>query len=63
MKAKDGRIARGNLITEEVREKILNAYIELLRKRIPHPTALAVAERSFIRARLELEHTLTRSVR
>jgi AcrR family transcriptional regulator len=42
----DGRTARGQLIKEEVREKILNAYIELLREGIPLPTARQIAKQA-----------------
>jgi TetR/AcrR family transcriptional regulator, regulator of autoinduction and epiphytic fitness len=52
MKAKDGRVARGNLIREEVREKILNAYIELLRQGIPRPTARQIAKNAGLSLRV-----------
>ncbi len=52
VKATDGRTARGRLIKEEVREKILNAYIELLRKGILFATAREIAKHAGVSLRV-----------
>jgi AcrR family transcriptional regulator len=52
----DGRAFRGQLIKEEVREKILKGYIELLRAGTPFPTATQIAQQARVSRRVVFNH-------
>jgi AcrR family transcriptional regulator len=56
MKARDGRTVRGELIREEVREQILNRYVELLRAGTPLPTASQIAKHARLSRRVIFKH-------
>jgi TetR/AcrR family transcriptional regulator, regulator of autoinduction and epiphytic fitness len=48
----DGRTVKGLRIREQVRERILSAYIELIRAGVPSPTARTTAERAGLSLRV-----------
>jgi AcrR family transcriptional regulator len=52
----DGRTVKGQRIREQVRERILTAYIELLRGGVPSPTARATAARARLSLRVIFKH-------
>ena len=52
----DGRTVKGQRIREQVRERILTAYIELLRGGVPSPTARATATRAGLSLRVIFKH-------
>ncbi len=52
----DGRTVKGLRIREQVRERILTAYIELLRGGVPAPTARATAARAGLSLRVIFKH-------
>jgi hypothetical protein len=56
MNTKDGRTTRGQLVRKHVRERIVNAYIELLRASILFPTATEIAERASHSRRVVFDH-------
>ena len=52
----DGRTIKGQRIRQEVRERILTAYIELIREGVPSPTARATAARAVLSLRVIFKH-------
>src|SRR5260370_35590887 len=55
-KRSDGRTVKGLRIRGQVRERILTAYIELLRGGGPSPTARATAARAELSLRVIFKH-------
>lgn len=52
----DGRTLKGQRIRQEVRERILTAYVELIREGAPSPTARATATRAGLSLRVIFKH-------
>jgi TetR/AcrR family transcriptional regulator, regulator of autoinduction and epiphytic fitness len=52
----DGRTLKGQRIRQEIRERILTAYIELISSGVPSPTARATAARAGLSLRVIFKH-------
>jgi AcrR family transcriptional regulator len=57
----DGRTAKGLRIKQQVEQRILTAYINLIREGIPTPTARATARRAQLSLRVIFKHFATLS--
>ncbi len=52
----DGRTIKGLRIRQQVRERILAAYVDLIRAGVPMPTAREIAERAGLSLRVIFKH-------
>jgi AcrR family transcriptional regulator len=52
----DGRTAKGLRIRQQIRERLLNAYIDLIRSGVPAPTAADIAKRARLSLRVIFKH-------
>jgi TetR/AcrR family transcriptional regulator of autoinduction and epiphytic fitness len=55
-KSVDGRTVKGQRIRAQVRERILNAYVDLMREGLPAPTARQTAVRAGLSVRVIYKH-------